>query len=369
MTVISITLSLSVFLMILLPLLSWSFCLKTLGGRCLTACCIVIMIWALIPVEFPFSRTIPNSRIIPVVRHIMIYPVNAGIFSIKVYEILLFLWAGGAVLLILWKLWLHFKLQKVIRKLPECRDEDILEIWQSLLEKYPSARSVKIVMTDQNISPMITGPGNPLIVLPEYSFTRAEYRLILEHEILHWIRHDTFVKFAADIMCSVYWWNPLFYFLRSKIFELIELGNDRQLTSSFSFDEKVAYMRCLTDTAHKICYCPAPFTLSFDSHEGKVLRRRIHVIGDFRTIGRIKESLVFGTLILFLWLSTSFTLEPFIDFDDGLYITLDESNCYIIQNDDTYELYFQDELYFTVDSTEYFDSDIPIYQNEGDMKK
>ena len=52
--------------------------------------------------------------------------------------------------MILWKLWLHFKLQKVIRKLPECRDEDILEIWQSLLEKYPSARSVKIVMTDQN---------------------------------------------------------------------------------------------------------------------------------------------------------------------------------------------------------------------------
>ena len=152
MTIISINLSLSVFLMILLPLLNWNFCLKNLGGRCLTTCCIVIMIRALIPVEFPFSRTIPNSRIIPVVRHIMIYPVNAGIFSIKVYEILLFLWAGGAVLLILWKLWLHFKLQKVIRKLPECRDEDILEIWQSLLEKYPSARSVKIVMTDQNIS-------------------------------------------------------------------------------------------------------------------------------------------------------------------------------------------------------------------------
>ena len=263
----------------------------------------------------------------------------------------------------------HFKLQKVIRKLPECRDEDILEIWQSLLEKYPSARSVKIVMTDQNISPMITGPGNPLIVLPEYSFTRAEYQLILEHEILHWIRHDTFVKFAADIMCSVYWWNPLFYFLRSKIFELIELGNDRQLTSSFSFDEKVAYMRCLTDTAHKICYCPAPFTLSFDSHEGKVLRRRIHVIGDFRTIGRIKESLVFGTLILFLWLSTSFTLEPFILPEDRACIPLNESNCYIIQNDDTYELYFQDKLYFTIDSIEYLDPDIPIYQNKGDMKK
>ena len=80
-----------------------SFCLKNLGGRCLTTCCIVIMIRALIPVEFPFSRTIPNSHIIPAVRHTMIYPVTVGIFSVKVYEILLFLWTGGAVLLILWK--------------------------------------------------------------------------------------------------------------------------------------------------------------------------------------------------------------------------------------------------------------------------
>ena len=361
MTIISINLSLSVFLMILLPLLNWNFCLKNLEGRCLTACCVVIMIRALIPVEFPFSRTIPNRHIIPAVRHIMIYPVNMGIFSVKVFEILLFLWTGGAILLILWKLWLYFKLQKIIRKLPVCRDEIVLEVWQSLLAKYPSVRSVKIVMTDQNISPMIAGFRNPLIVLPKYSFTRAEYQLILEHEILHWTRHDTYVKFAADIMCSVYWWNPLFYFLRSKIFELIELGNDRQLTSSFSFDEKVAYMRCLTNTAHKICHCPTPFALSFDSHEGKVLRRRIHVIGDFRTIGRIKESLIFGTLTLFLWLSTSFTLEPFATPAGGPYHILDESNCYIIQNGDLYDLYFQDELYFTVDSTEYFDPDIPLY--------
>ena len=97
----------------------------------------------------------------------MIYPVNVGIFSVKVFEVLLFLWTGGAVLLILWKLWLYFKLQKVIRKLPECRDETILEVWQSLLAKYPSARSVKIVMTDPRISesqdPRITGSQRQLV--------------------------------------------------------------------------------------------------------------------------------------------------------------------------------------------------------------
>lgn len=366
MTILTINLSLSVFLAVLLPLLDREFCLKNLGGRLLAVCCIAVMARALVPLEFPFSKTIPVSKVLPSIFDSLRLPVSFGNFSAKVSQLLLFLWIAVAVILVIRKIWLYTRLQRMAGRLPECSDEMVLEIMQSLRKKYPGAAHVKVVKSSLNISPLIAGIKNPVILLPEYPFSREEYIMILEHEILHYVRHDIPVKFAADIMCSVYWWNPLFYLLRRKIFELIELGNDRQLTVPFSSDEKAAYMKCLTDTAKKICSGSVPFTLAFGGYEGKVLSRRVHLVGSFRESNRIRNGLTIGILVLLLWGSTSFTLEPYTVPEGNSYIILDKDNCYIIQNGDIYEIYYQNELYITVDSLEYFDSNIPVYQSKGE---
>lgn len=68
---------------------------------------------------------------------------------------------------------------------------------------------------------------------------------------------------------------------------------------------------------------------------------------------------------MLLWLSTSFTFEPY-KLPEGPYILFDKYNSYIIQNGDLYDIYYQGELYLTVDSLEYYDPDIPVYQSEGE---
>ena len=363
MTVITINLSLSVLLIVLLPHLNCRFCLRNLGGRCLAACCIAVMVRALLPVEFPFSRTIPASRIIPSIRDMMLYSVAGGDSGVTVSHLLLFVWLTVALFLIGKKFWFYYQIQKTVRRLPDCNDDVILEIWQSIKEKYPSGKRVRVVRTELNTSPLITGLHRPVILLPEHEFSRSEYRMILEHEMLHCIRRDVIVKMAADILCVVYWWNPLFYVLRSRIFELIEIENDRQLTRSFSVDEKAVYMQCLTDTARKICSRPVPFALSFGKADQKALRRRIDVIGYGRTSGKAKEFAVMVMLFLVLWCSTSFTLEPFV-MPEGTYVTIDETNCYIVQNGNSYEVYYQNKLSYTIDSIEYFDESIPVYTKD-----
>ena len=366
MTIITINLSLSILLMVLLPLLNRDFLLKNLNDRQLAVCCIAVMIRALIPLEFPFSRTILISEILPSIRDFMKHPFTLGTFSVKVSQLVFFFWVLIALIMILRKFRLYFHMQKIIRSLPDCKDKVILKTMQSLTEKYPSAKYVRVVTADLNISPLVTGIKHPVILLPEYSFSPAEYRMILEHEILHCIRHDILIKFTADILCSVYWWNPLFFLLRKKIFELIELGNDRHLTAFFSSDEKAAYMQCLTDIAKKICSYSVPFTLSFHYHEGKVLRRRIRLIGSFGKSRRIRDGFVVGILLLFLWFSTSFTFEPYAMPEDSSYITLNKDNCYIIQNNELSDIYYQNELFLTTDSIEYLNPDIPIFQSKGD---
>ncbi len=180
--------------------------------------------------------------------------------------------------------------------------------------------------------------------------------------MLHCIRHDVIIKMAADILCAFYWWNPLFYLLRCRIFELIEIENDRQLTHDFSADEKADYMQCLTDTARKICRRSVPFALSFGKSDQKALRRRLDVIGYGRMPGKQKEAVVLGVLLFVLWCSTSFTLEPYVAPEEP-YITLDQDNCYVVQNGELYDIYYQHNYIFSVDSIEYFNSEIPIYQN------
>ncbi len=366
MTILTINLSLSILLMILLPLLKKRIFLRNLRGRLLALCCIAIMIRALIPLEFSFSQTIRVSRVLPFIRDMLKYPLAIGNFSVKISWFLFFLWIFTALILISKKLLLYFRLQRMIRRLPDCREEAIANIMWELYKKYPSARHIKIVRADLNISPLAAGIKNPVVLLPTYPFSDTEYRMILEHELLHCIRHDIPVKFATDILCSVYWWNPLFYLLRLRIFELIELGNDRQLTASFSPEEKAAYMQCLLSTAKNISNDSIPFTLSFNTHEGKALNRRICLIKEFRPIKPAKERIALIALLVLLWGFTSFTLEPYALPEAVSGIVFNKDNSYIIQCGDVYEIYYLGELYFTLESIEYLNPDIPISQKEGD---
>lgn len=367
MTIITINLSLSIFLIFLLPLLNRESLLKNLSGRLLAICCIAVMIRALIPVEFPFSITILVTDVLPSIRDVMKYSVTIGDFSVKISALLLFLWMATAFILIAKKFFIYSRLTKTIRRLPECQDSAVLEVLHSLYEKYPSARNIKVVKTNLEISPLATGFKNPVILLPEYRFGKAEYRMILEHELLHCIRHDTLIKFAADILCSIYWWNPLFYLLRGKIFELIELGNDRQMTESFSADEKSTYMQCLADTAKKIHNDSFPFALSFNTGGESNLLRRLRLITEFKAAGRGKGILALSATLLLLWCLTCFTMEPYEMPESGDYIRFDKHNSYFVQDGDLYEVYYQGQFLHTVDSLEYYDPHIPIYQ-KGETK-
>lgn len=66
-----------------------------------------------------------------------------------------------------------------------------------------------------------------------------------------------------------------------------------------------------------------------------------------------------------LWGSTSFTLKPYAMPEITLCISFNKDNSYIIQCGDVYEVYYQNELYFTLESMEYLNPDIPVYQKDS----
>lgn len=362
---ITIICALSVLLTILLPLLTSRYFLKYISIDCLITFCMAVMIRALFPVEFSFSTTIPDSKVSPAIRDVMLFPVSVAGRSVYFCHILFFVWLCIACFLILKKLLLCCRMQKLIRRLPDCEDRIVREVWRTILSKYPSASGVRVIRTKLKISPQVMGVRYPVILLPEYPFSRSEYEMILEHETLHCLQHDILLKMVIDLLCTFYWWNPVFYILKKRMFDLIEIRNDRRMTLSLSSDEKAVYMQCLTDTVRKIQASPAPLALPLGHTSQRALRKRMYVIGYSRLTSRIRQTAVFLLLLLSLWLASSFTLEPYSPLG-APYIVLNGENTFLLQDGSQYEVYYQGAFLYTVDSVNYFSKDIPIYTKSSD---
>lgn len=360
-TIITINVSLMFFLLLLLPLLNSRYCLKHLSSGCLVAFFIIIMIRALFPTEFSFAKTIRSTHVMVYIRNILHYKLYPAGYETTLLQLLFIIWITGAIFLLARKLYHYIRLVHLIEKMPDAKNEMLLNTWEHVKAKHPSIQNIRLVEINQNVSPFIIGLKKPIIVMPVYSFSQTEYEFILEHEIQHAIRHDSVLKLLADILCTVYWWNPLFYMLKKKTFDYIEIGNDKRLIAFMSDAQKNAYMECLVHTAQKINGRQFGFVLSFNKSDYRTLKKRLELIGNYSGPAKRWVNLpVFLILLLLLCLSTSFTLEPY-DLSDG-YIRLDQDNSYIIQRDGIYEIYYNGIFIEETDSLEYYNEQIPVYE-------
>ena len=66
-------------------------------------------------------------------------------------------------------------------------------------------------------TPIIAGYIRPIIYLPDIEFSDSELYYALLHECMHYLHKDLWVKLLIEIICAIYWWNPLIYLLKYNI--------------------------------------------------------------------------------------------------------------------------------------------------------
>ena len=86
----------------------------------------------------------------------------------------------------------------------------------------------------------IVGLIRPTIILPENLVGNEEY--IIQHELQHFKNHDLWYKLLVNILCVIYWWNPLTYVLQRYISNILELRNDFSVVENMSEKEKITYV-------------------------------------------------------------------------------------------------------------------------------
>lgn len=86
-----------------------------------------------------------------------------------------------------------------------------IQLLHSLCDEVGVARSVRLFRSDRATVPMTWGLIKPKILLPAdaetWPFERR--RSVLMHEVAHIKRLDVLTQAAAQIVCSLYWFNPL----------------------------------------------------------------------------------------------------------------------------------------------------------------
>ena len=124
-------------------------------------------------------------------------------------------WGVVAALIIAYQIWRYFRFLRLIRRWGEpVQDENILSVFQAIQEeKGLRGKKIKIVFCDFVSSSLLTGFVRPVIVLPKKHFETDELEYIFRHELVHYKRHDLFVKLLSVIAVSIHWFNPVVYWM------------------------------------------------------------------------------------------------------------------------------------------------------------
>ncbi|UCC82616.1 MAG: HEAT repeat domain-containing protein [Gemmatimonadota bacterium] len=123
----------------------------------------------------------------------------------------LLIWALG-VLALLARLGLDtLQVRGITRRARDCRSADVCELAERLVDSLGIRRPVRVVVSDEVSVPLTWGVLLPVVILPEsvVTWTMERKRIVLLHELAHVIRWDYAILLMVEIVCAVYWFNPL----------------------------------------------------------------------------------------------------------------------------------------------------------------
>lgn len=343
--------------------------LVSIGLPSLTAVLCIAILRMVFPIELLFlSRNIYLPEVLSCCISFLLHPCFFG-ERFSIWSFLKVIWGTGIVI----SLFLYVKRERAfakylrisVRELPD--SSDAIRILREIQQEIPQTQRIQLRTLSGLPSPSIYGFFRPCILLPEeLSLDQEQLGFILRHEVTHFVHHDLYKKLGMQLLCILYWWNPLCHNLLRQVDAVLEMQVDQKI--ALQPEQKLNYLSCLlkiarqTDrslcTASMISFCDSPYS---------PLRQRVDMLIHEEETGyskRQKHCLLLALILLFL-LSYVYIFEasspPTVDIEDSVEPTAE--NSYFIKNEDgLYDFYLNGTYIETTDSLLYYPDDIPIYE-------
>jgi len=125
--------------------------------------------------------------------------------------VVLVVWALG-VLALLARLSLDtLRVHGITRRARACRSAEVCGLAERIVAELGIRRRVRVVVSSEVSVPLTWGVSLPVVILPESvaRWTMERKRIVLLHELAHVARWDYAILLMVELVCAVYWFNPL----------------------------------------------------------------------------------------------------------------------------------------------------------------
>lgn len=325
-----------------------------------------------LPMEAGWTKTISSYVIFPRIQDTLTTPFSIGGVYLTPLRLLMVIWFTGSLLF-----FLRF-MEKLIRGQRHLSvllastvpAPTIQGCFAAVQAETGRQKPCRVAVSSAVCVPMITGLLRPTILLPVLAteLTEQQLRHILHHEYGHVLNHDLPLKAFLEVLCCIFWWNPVVSLLKNSLGQALEIKCDLRVAKTLGEAETPAYLQTVLDVLRRVN------TQKPDRQEQAVLlganylgeteavslRRRLTVVSDYAGTKKNSTAVFLVVMVLLFALSYSIVLQPGYHEPpasesgaDGEYLDITPENSYILRTaGGEYHLYFEGEFLTVIPESE-----------------
>lgn len=341
--------------------------IRKVGPQCMITLSLMVIIRMFIPVEFTFTYNIRIEDVLTKQRRFFDKVLFTKPFEITVWYVIIFVWIVVAVGIVVYKIREYYCIMRCIAICPVEQWDDIAKKYDFDADRYSGIRNIRIICNKQFKSPCIMGLNHPYLLLPDINYGKEEFRYIILHEYMHMKHKDIACKLIIDLLCTICWWNPIFYFMKKELFQMIEMRNDMKICEVLSEEEKIGYMECLKNTAFQLVGRDKQFAVAFSKKDFRELKNRMKLIAYVDNFKKGIQVAAVTIMSVLLIMTSLIVFEPCSD-DAPEGISITNENGFLVKNGEQYDVYVEGEYLFTTDDLRPF-YHMEIYKNIQEAEK
>lgn len=338
------------------------------GMRFTFSVIVLILLRMMIPLNFPFTVTIPFAEILPWINRILYYRIGGG--NVKVCHVLVMIWLVEAVR----RMFLNFRANREYRRfLAPFRVKDISEYPEvlELLKEYELS-SLPVCIVPTPVSPELFGARNTVLVLPKDILSnKEELKFACRHELEHHKNHDLWLKLFVDVAFCIQWFNPLVHILQKELILAFEMVNDHEVMRGCTEQQRMDYVLSIIRISKMLEHSSVKQRgLSFTRWKDFNMKHRIEFLSapDYGKTEKRGISIFLRYILVIAMLVVALVFVP-----EGYShkvteaagaVRIKENNSYLVKNNDGYKLYVDGNYLFTCSTIHEEFANLPIFDEE-----
>lgn len=326
--------------------------------------------------EVPGSTVIKSRNIFPIWYTFIRKPLYLNNFSIKIFQVFIFIWVSTAVMLIINNVAKYITFKKNLDKLEYNSSKENENLFNRVLKQTKTENKIKIIQNENISSPFIVGILKGTIYIPNIDFSKEELEYIILHEVNHFLEKDSLKKILIQSIKYVFWWNPFAHLFANNFNHILEIQCDLKTTTDFSDDEKIIYLESITKiiknpTNNIIKNSIVPNFVNIEEIDS--LKQRFRIVLNHKGKRNLFNIFNIGVcfLALTLYMGSYFIIiQPYYEPNNNeIHKENEKDNSFIIKKlNGSYDIYIENVFKYSINKLEDLNedlSDIPIYEEGG----